>query len=106
MLIPRANVQHLMLREDVVDSVRDRRFHVHAVDDVDQALTLLTGLPTGATDLRGRLPDGSVNQRVAAQLAHMSELRQAFEMGLERPLPHSARRRVRKQREEAKARKL
>jgi predicted ATP-dependent protease len=105
-IVPRANVQHLMLREDVVAAVREQRFAVHAVGDVDQAIGLLTGLPAGTPDMRGRMPEGSVNQRVAAQLAHMSALRQAFEMGLERPLPHRARRRTRSQREEAHARRL
>lgn len=104
-LVPRANVQHLMLREEVVDAVRAGRFHVHAVDDVDQAITLLTGMPSGAPDARGRLPDGCFNQRVAAQLAHLSRLRQAFEMGLDRPLPHGPRRRARPLHEQARSRR-
>lgn len=104
-IVPRANVQHLMLREDVVEAAREKRFHVWAVDDVDQAIALLTGLPAGVPDARGRLPEGSVNKRVAARLAHLSELRQAFEMGLERPRAPAARRRARAQREEARSRR-
>jgi predicted ATP-dependent protease len=102
-LVPRANVQHLMLRDDVVAAVRDGLFRVHAIDNVDQALALLTGLPAGAPDARGHLPQGSVNQRVAAQLAHLSQLRQAFEMGLDRPMSQRMRRRARVQREESRA---
>ncbi len=102
-LVPRANVQHLMLREDVVTAAREGRFHVFAVDEVDDAITLLTGLPAGTPDARGRLPEGSFNQRVAAQLAHLSQLRQAFEMGLGRPLPQGARRRTKMRREQSSA---
>jgi lon-related putative ATP-dependent protease len=102
-LVPRANVQHLMLREDVVAAAREGRFHVFAVDEVDEAITLLTGLPAGAPDARGRLPEGSFNRRVAEQLAHLSQLRQAFEMGLGRPLTHGARRRTKTQREQTRA---
>jgi predicted ATP-dependent protease len=102
-LVPRANVQHLMLREDVVAAAREGRFRVFAVDEVDQAISLLTGLPAGLPDARGRLPDGSVNQAVAAKLAHLSQLRQAFEMGLGRPLPQSVRRRIKTRREQVSA---
>ena len=104
-LVPRANVQHLMLRDDVVAAARDGRFHVWPVDDVDQAMALLSGLDAGRPDARGRLPEGSVNQRVAARLARYSELRRAFEMGLPRPLPHGLRRGARTPREQARSRR-
>lgn len=104
-IVPRANVQHLMLREDVVAAVREGRFAVHAIDTVDEAIELLTGLPAGTPDSRGVLPEGSVNCRVAAQLLHLSRRRQAFEMGLEHPLPPGARRRVRGPREKVQARR-
>jgi lon-related putative ATP-dependent protease len=103
-LVPRANVQHLMLREDVVAAAREARFSIFPVADVDEAMALLTGASAGRADARGRLPEGSVNQRVAARLAHWSELRRAFETGGDRPLPHAPRRRRRPQHEEALAR--
>jgi predicted ATP-dependent protease len=43
-IIARSNVQHLMLRDDVVESISANRFHVYAVDHVDEALELLTRL--------------------------------------------------------------
>ena len=49
-LIPRPNVCHLMLRQDVVDAVRAGRFHVWAVASVDEALALLTGRPVASFD--------------------------------------------------------
>jgi lon-related putative ATP-dependent protease len=104
-LVPRGNVQHLMLREDVVEAARGGRFHVYPIDDVDQAMSLLSGLDAGRPDARGRLPEGSVNHRVAARLARYSELRRAFEMGLARPLPHGLRRSARTQREQARSRR-
>lgn len=42
-LIPRANVQHLMLRADVVEAVAEGKFHVHALATVEEGLALLTG---------------------------------------------------------------
>ena len=46
-LIPHANVQHLMLREDVVDACAAGRFAVYPVATIDEGIALLTGLPAG-----------------------------------------------------------
>ena len=46
-LIPQANVRHLMLRPDVVEAIRAGQFHVYPITHVDQGLTLLTGVPAG-----------------------------------------------------------
>jgi predicted ATP-dependent protease len=80
-LIPRANVQHLMLRDDVVAAAEAGRFHVWPVDDVDTALSLLTDTPAGPPDSRGVMPEGSLNQRVTQRLLELSERRQRWAAG-------------------------
>ena len=80
-LIPRANARHLMLREDVVEAAGRGLFHIYAVGDVDEAIALLTGHPAGQRDAGGRVPQGSVNQLVAARLAQLSLDRQAYATG-------------------------
>lgn len=77
-VIPRANVEHLMLREDIVGAAAAGRFHVYAVDSVDEALTLLTGVDAGAADARGEFPPDSVNGRVCAKLASFADVRRTF----------------------------
>lgn len=77
-LIPAANVKHLMLRQDVVQACAEGKFSVYAVKDVDEAMELLTGVPAGEADETGLVPEGSINFLVASQLAEMSALRQAF----------------------------
>ncbi len=77
-LIPSSNVKHLMLRHDVVEAVQADRFHIYAVDDVDQAMELLTGVPSGEPDEEGRVPEGSVNYLVATQLMQLSLMRKAY----------------------------
>ncbi|MEZ5491138.1 MAG: AAA family ATPase [Gammaproteobacteria bacterium] len=77
-IIPAANVKHLMLRHDVVKSASEGRFHVYAVDNVDQAVEILTGLPAGARDSQGRFPEGSINKRVEEKLASLSESLRKF----------------------------
>jgi lon-related putative ATP-dependent protease len=77
-LIPMANVKHLMLRADVLQAVESDEFRVYAVDHVDQALELLTGLPAGMRDENGEFPDGSVNDRVRQRLIELAGHRRSF----------------------------
>ena len=76
-LIPAANVKHLMLRQDVVDAVAAGQFAVHTVETVDDAIALLTGVPAGVLTTAGQYPEGSVNERVARRIADLGELRNA-----------------------------
>ncbi len=51
--IPRSNIRHLVLRRDVIDAVRESRFHVWAIETIDEGIELLTGLPVGDVDQEG-----------------------------------------------------
>jgi predicted ATP-dependent protease len=77
-LLPSANVRHLMLRHDVVEAVKTGKFHIYAVEDVDQAIELLTGVPAGEPDEAGSVPEGSVNYLVATQLVQLSLMRKEY----------------------------
>ena len=72
-LIPVSNVEHLMLRQDVIDAVAAGSFHVYPVATVDQGIELLTGIPAGRLDEDGDWEEGSLNQRVASRLAQWAE---------------------------------
>jgi lon-related putative ATP-dependent protease len=77
-LIPAANVRHLMLRDDVVQAVAGGRFNVWPVTGVDQALERLTGLPAGERGEDGAFPAGSFNARVEARLMELAESARSF----------------------------
>jgi predicted ATP-dependent protease len=77
-LIPAANVKHLMLRRDVLAAARAGQFHIYAIAHVDQAMTLLTGVPAGEAGAGGQYPADSINRRVAMRVAELGALRQAF----------------------------
>ncbi len=83
-LIPSANVRHLMLRKDVVEAARAGQFSVYPVETVDQGMALLTGFPAGERDGKGPFPPGSINRRVAARLGAF--MRRAEELTAPRPL--------------------
>ncbi len=82
-IIPKANVQDLMLKQEVVDAVQKGKFHVWAVGHADEALELLTGVPAGK-----RLPDGtfepdSVNAKADQKLRQLMELARELMKGEE-----------------------
>lgn len=83
-LIPQANLKHLMLRQDVVAAAAAGSFRVHAVSTVEQAIELLTGIAAGDPDDEGIVPEGSINYLVATRLAEMSQARQSFAAGSKR----------------------
>jgi lon-related putative ATP-dependent protease len=80
-LIPMANVKHLMLRGDVIAAVTEGHFHIYPVDTIDRCLELLTGLEAGARTADGGFLAGSVNQRVRETLLEFAETRRAFSAG-------------------------
>src|SRR5574338_1611308 len=80
-VIPKSNVRHLMLREDVVAAAAAGQFHIYAVATVDQAMEILTGLPAGEPDNKGVMPRGSINLKVAEALADMAARRHAMGNG-------------------------
>ena len=77
-LIPAANVQHLMLRRNVVAAAAAGKFHIYAVANIDQAIALLTGLAAGEADANGEYPHGSINGLVAARLSELGKISQSY----------------------------
>lgn len=77
-LIPTANIKHLMLRQEIISAVEAGKFKIYAVEHADQALTILTGLPAGFADTEGNYPEGSINYRVKSRLAKLAKIKQAF----------------------------
>lgn len=72
-LIPRANVQNLMLKREVVKAVQEGKFHLYAVATVDEGMELLTGLPAGRRRPDGSFPPGTLNRRIADTLQSFAE---------------------------------
>ncbi len=72
-LIPRANLPHLVLREDVARAIAEGRFHLYAVSSVSHGIEILTGLPAGERDTSGRFPASSVYGRVERRLIEIAE---------------------------------
>jgi predicted ATP-dependent protease len=77
-IIPAANIGHLMLREDVRAAAAEGRFAVYAVSHVDQVMGLVTGMPAGSPDVNGLYPQDSCNGRIQLRLFEWTAARQQF----------------------------
>jgi predicted ATP-dependent protease len=77
-LIPQANVQHLMLRQDVIEACAAGRFAVYPVSTIDEGIALLTGHAAGARDADGNYSFDSINRRVEERLRAFANIRRSF----------------------------
>lgn len=69
-IMPHTNVKNLMLREDVLNAVEDGKFHVYAIETVDDGIEILTGKKAGLADKKGNFPKNTVNYDVQKGLEH------------------------------------
>ena len=77
-VIPASNVPHLMLRDDVVAACERGLFHVWAVETVDDAIELLTGVQAGVADEQGEFPEESLNGKALQQLLSFAVIAEGF----------------------------
>ncbi len=77
-MLPKDNLIHLVLKEEVVRAVRRRRFHVYGVSNIDEGIEVLTGAPAGEPSEDGAYPEGSVHFMVEQRLAELAEAARAF----------------------------
>ncbi|WP_193072148.1 Lon protease family protein [Pseudomonas sp. FME51] len=80
-IIPHSNVPNLMLHQTVLDAAKAGLFHIYAVDNVDQALSLLAGEEAGTPNAEGNFPEGSINERVVQRLKAINSRNQDNEDG-------------------------
>jgi lon-related putative ATP-dependent protease len=77
-LIPRANLRNLMLRPEVVEAVKEGKFHIYAVSTVDEGIEVLTGVPAGKRRKDGKYPAGTISRKVADTLKEMADKLKQF----------------------------
>jgi predicted ATP-dependent protease len=77
-LIPKSNVQHLMLREDVVEAAKNGQFSIYPVGHVDEGIEILTGVKAGEQGEDGRFAAGTINRLVEDKLKAFAERGRSF----------------------------
>jgi lon-related putative ATP-dependent protease len=77
-MIPESNVQNLMLKEEIVDAVKARKFHIYSAKSIDEGIEVLTGTKAGIKRQDGTFEKETVNYRVNKQLKDMAEKLKEF----------------------------
>ena len=72
-MIPIQNVDNLQLSDEIVEAVKNKKFHIYAVSTIDEGIEVLTGVPAGKKDKEGKFPAGTVNYLVQEKLKKYSE---------------------------------
>lgn len=73
-IIPRQNVQNLMLSQEVIEAVEAEQFHIFAIETVDEGIEILTSRPAGKRQPDGTFPEGTVHRMVLEKLREMYEI--------------------------------
>ncbi|HUK28128.1 MAG TPA: AAA family ATPase [Candidatus Acidoferrales bacterium] len=78
-VIPESNVRNLMLKQEVLDSVKAGKFHIYPVKTIEEGIEVLTGVPAGK-----QLPDGNYEEKtvyglVDRRLREMAESAKRFQ---------------------------
>ena len=60
-IIPKQNVRNLHLNDEVIEAVKEEKFHVYAISTIEEGIEILTGVPAGRKDKNGKFPAGTIN---------------------------------------------
>ncbi|RUP81974.1 ATP-dependent protease [Alteromonas sp. KS69] len=71
-VIPKSNAINLVLDATVIDAVKKGLFHIHTVETVDDALTVLMGQDAGTLSSRGRYPKNTINYHAVNRLYNIA----------------------------------
>jgi lon-related putative ATP-dependent protease len=77
-MIPRRNIRNLMLRDEVVQAIKNGKFHIWGMDTIDEGIELLTGVEAGERRPDGTYPEGTANYRVNERLREMAQQLKEF----------------------------
>ncbi len=72
-IMPESNLKNLMLREDVIEAVKSKKFHIWPVKTIDEGIEILTGIPAGELQEDGTFTADSIKERVRQQLLEFAD---------------------------------
>lgn len=67
-IIPYQNIKNLVLDDEVVDAVKEGKFHIYPIKSIDEGIEILTGIKSGEKQEDGTYPEGTVNHKVYEKL--------------------------------------
>jgi lon-related putative ATP-dependent protease len=77
-MIPHSNVQNLMLKDEVIEAVKEGKFHIWPVKTINEGIEVLTGVKAGEKKPDGSYEEGTINYLVQKRLTEMAEIIKEF----------------------------
>ncbi|MBN2033842.1 MAG: AAA family ATPase [Deltaproteobacteria bacterium] len=77
-IIPEKNVRNLMLKQSVVEAVKQGLFHIWPVKTVEEGIEILTGLEAGVRQVDGTYPEGTLFRKADERLVELAEVIRKF----------------------------
>ena len=67
-IIPRSNVKNLMLKDEVIKAVKEKKFHIYAIKNIDEGIEILTGVKAGKRSASGKFSKNTINYRISQRI--------------------------------------
>ena len=72
-LIPTSNVDNLMLKEEIVEAIREGKFYIYPITNIREGIEVLTGIKAGEKGADGKYPEDTIYDMVEKRLKNMAE---------------------------------
>lgn len=73
-MIPVQNVKNLQLSDEVIEAVKNKKFHIYSISTIEEGIEILTGVPAGKKDKYGKFPAGTINYLVYEKLKKYAQI--------------------------------
>ena len=73
-MIPIQNIDNLQLSDEIIQAVKDKKFHIYAVSTIEEGIEVLTGVPAGKKDKDCHFPAGTINYLVYEKLKKYAKI--------------------------------
>ncbi len=77
-MIPSKNTRNLMLKQEVIDAVKEGKFHIWAISTIEEGIEILMGMEAGTLQPDGTYPEGTLSRRVDDRLVEIGEIVRKF----------------------------
>jgi lon-related putative ATP-dependent protease len=77
-IIPEKNIRNLMLKQEVIEAVKEGRFHLWPIGTIEEGIEILTGVEAGELQSDGTYPEGTLFQKVDKRLVELAEIVKKF----------------------------
>lgn len=74
-MIPKQNIKNLMLKKEVIDAVKNNKFHIYAIGYIEEGIEILTDMKAGTLNKDGEYPDNTINGLIMKKLEEMNYIK-------------------------------